>query len=247
MPDRHPLHCLVYGDPGSGKSTFAATFPKPMLVFLFDALGKDGPYIRQGEASETMFSDQGTPYREVVTPTGLIRLEYYNDLEPSKRDWDMFEWRLNQRAYLDEGFQTIVFDSITSMGMSAFTKAQAENPNCREPRQWHAAKTDWLENALVTQVSALRMNVVVLAHISSEKDEILGEYIKQVAAPGRLSDRKILGGFYSEFYRAFVTKDENGRHYLLQTQNDGRYAAATQIDAPDPCWAEYDSIWSNHK
>ena len=44
-----PAHFLVYGDPGSRKSTFAATLPKPMLVWFFDQVGMDLPYIRNGE------------------------------------------------------------------------------------------------------------------------------------------------------------------------------------------------------
>lgn len=46
---RVPLHCLVYGDFGAGKSTFVATFPKPLLVFAFDPFGKERPYQRLGE------------------------------------------------------------------------------------------------------------------------------------------------------------------------------------------------------
>ena len=40
------LHILLYGYTGSGKSTFAATLPKPMLVIHTDALGKDVPYLK---------------------------------------------------------------------------------------------------------------------------------------------------------------------------------------------------------
>jgi hypothetical protein len=39
-----PIKCLLYGHYGTGKSTFAQTFPKPMLVFCWD--GKDIPYWR---------------------------------------------------------------------------------------------------------------------------------------------------------------------------------------------------------
>lgn len=42
------IHVIVYGDAGAKKSTFAATFPKPMLVFMWDPFGKDGPYLRRG-------------------------------------------------------------------------------------------------------------------------------------------------------------------------------------------------------
>jgi hypothetical protein len=46
-PERYPIHLLIYGDAGSMKSTFAATFPKPMLVFYCDAMGNDRPYLRE--------------------------------------------------------------------------------------------------------------------------------------------------------------------------------------------------------
>lgn len=40
-----PIHVLIYGEPGSGKTTLAATFPKSMLVLFWDPFGKDLPYI----------------------------------------------------------------------------------------------------------------------------------------------------------------------------------------------------------
>ena len=46
----HPaLHIVCYGDPGSGKSTGFATFPKPLLVFNFDPQSKSLPYLRPKE------------------------------------------------------------------------------------------------------------------------------------------------------------------------------------------------------
>lgn len=61
-----PLHVLVYGDFGSGKSTFAATFPKPQLVFCFDAYGKEMPYLKGGEVSD-LFSDDLADFARTVT------------------------------------------------------------------------------------------------------------------------------------------------------------------------------------
>lgn len=45
--ERPPIHALLYGDSGVGKSTMAATFPKPMLVHCFDPFGKDLPYRKK--------------------------------------------------------------------------------------------------------------------------------------------------------------------------------------------------------
>lgn len=44
--DRDFIHAICYGDIGSGKSTFARTFPTPMLVHMFDPFGKDRPYLK---------------------------------------------------------------------------------------------------------------------------------------------------------------------------------------------------------
>lgn len=46
-----PLHILLYGDSGAGKSQFAASFPKPMLVFMWDGFDNAIPYLEQGEPS----------------------------------------------------------------------------------------------------------------------------------------------------------------------------------------------------
>lgn len=45
---RPAIKCLVYGKQLVGKSTFAATFPGPRLVMMFDGHMKDFPYWRGG-------------------------------------------------------------------------------------------------------------------------------------------------------------------------------------------------------
>ena len=45
--ERMPISVLIYGDFGVGKSQFAASFPKPLLVFMFDGKGKDIPYWKE--------------------------------------------------------------------------------------------------------------------------------------------------------------------------------------------------------
>ncbi len=70
-----PIHVLVYGDTGTGKSTFASTFRAcgNMLVWCFDPYGKDLPYHKGGEVGELQSYEiagyQGSvviPYRDVT-------------------------------------------------------------------------------------------------------------------------------------------------------------------------------------
>lgn len=51
---RPNVHCAVYGDYGMGKSTFAATWPGPRLVFSFDYYGKDLPYQKGAQSISEM-------------------------------------------------------------------------------------------------------------------------------------------------------------------------------------------------
>ena len=58
----NPIHMLVYGEPQSGKSSFMASLPKPLLVLFFDHLGKDTPYV-SGGADKGLI--QTTPVKEL--------------------------------------------------------------------------------------------------------------------------------------------------------------------------------------
>lgn len=47
-----PLKVLIYGDSGSGKSVFAASFPQPIMVYCFDGYDNAIPYLELGRPSE---------------------------------------------------------------------------------------------------------------------------------------------------------------------------------------------------
>lgn len=67
--DPYPTLFLVYGNAGSKKSTFAATFPKPMLVLSFDNRGKERPYLRKGEPGKVKWSNRlGIFVQDVYKP-----------------------------------------------------------------------------------------------------------------------------------------------------------------------------------
>jgi hypothetical protein len=91
---QYPVHVLVYGDAGAGKSTFAATAPKPMLVLHFDPYGKEVPYLVRGKPTDLYADDRHDTVRSVMsnkTGNEIIRIEYYHDtvftepqLQPAK-------------------------------------------------------------------------------------------------------------------------------------------------------------------
>lgn len=242
-------HWLIYGDSGAGKSTGATTFPKPQLVFMFDPIGKDTPYLRRGIVQEAARPD-GTPVNQILSKKDgslLYQVEYYLDRDPQKPEsYGKFLVRLAslEADIAANGFQTVVLDSVTFMELTARKLSQYKlNPTSREPRQWFSFSTDTLEEILMIRFGSLPINVVALAHIDDQKVTMHGSNVFSIAAPGRLSRRG--PGAYSEVYRAHVTMGERGnREHVWQTRADNMFTASSQINAPDPVPQDYALLWT---
>lgn len=266
---RPNVRCLTYGHSGGWKTSFMKTFPKPMLVWFFDGHGKDFPFWRDswhrvlppeaiGELQQ--YQVEGTDvlitYRDIQHPDGLVRLEYYHDANPEKPH-AFADWRLRRSVFHKEFgiWRTVGLDSFTSCETSArlnekyFLNPQTDKEyKSRDPRKWWGGSTDVMEEALKVSFLSYPMNVVVTAHVDLERDEsaVVGTSLRNPMAPGRL--RGSLAQQYSEFYYAYVHSDTKTgqRMGLLQTKSNGIFNAASQIDAPDPCYAHFDSLWANY-
>lgn len=250
---RMPLHAVLYGDSGSGKSTGAATFPKPMLVFSWDPFGKETPYLRYGTPSALAeYPELGIKYRSIVGPDGteIIRIEYYHDVNPAAPV--AYSRFLKRLAYIEDelpNWATVALDSVSFFEICARKLYQyVLNPSVKDPRQWYAASTEQLEEVLMIRFGAFPNNVVVCCHIDEKTDEVSGEIVRNPAAPGRMSKRLPAG--YTELYHTYTLRERNQQgqptgnlHYQWQTQSDGIFSASSQIPAPNPCAPTYESLW----
>lgn len=256
---RPPLHVLIYGDPGAGKSTFAATFPTPMVVKSFDPFGKEEPYRKYHKKKKGVeilsggVDEWGTPYDQIVDAKGnlLVQIEQYADLDPEHPDaWGRFTASMSDFVKHYEQWATVVFDSATFAEASArMYQKYFLNPGSsftKHALQWWAGSTDDLERIFMLSAGAMRINVVLICHVSRDKDELLGTFMRMPAAPGRLGKAQGLPAGYSELYYAFAQRNSEGnREYLLQTASDGIHFAETHIDAPDPCMPHFQALWEN--
>jgi len=245
MKPKPSIHAVVYGESGAGKSTFAATWPKPMLVLAFDPLGKDMPYIKTGKAGELVELSPGIFTQAVMSPAGDLRvqIEHYTDPEPTNpQAFGHFLTRMGGIYQELELWNTIVLDSVTFLELAARKDQQHRmNKNARDPRQWWAAATDQLEELLMMRFGSFPCNLAVIAHVDEDKDEVHGNFVRNPAAPGRV--RKRLASAFGEVYRAFVQEDEESRIYLLQTRVSALFNCSTQIGAPEPCPQKFSSVW----
>lgn len=258
---RPSLKCVVYGDAGAGKSTFAATWPTPILVLAFDPIGKDMPYLKRGKAQAMGKRAIGinpstgaavtVPVRKVVSPKGklLVQIEHYIDSNPREpQAYPKFQARFNELHEEYDIWKTVVFDSVTFLELAARKYHQyALNPTTKNPLQWFGGATDLLEELLMIQVGAMPCHVVIVCHIDEDKDEVNGVLVRNPKAPGRLGKGKGLSAAMVEVYRAFVGRDDRGQsQYMLQTASDSIFNCATRIDAPNPSAPQYKALWVNN-
>ncbi len=258
-----PIHALIHGETGSGKSTFAATFPKPMLVILFDSFGKHLPYVKAGKAGERVTYNIGDqveiPYQDIQCDDGIIRVEFYHDMDiDNPTSFRYYRTRMAALQNEMDDWKTLITDSVTYMELSARKlEEKVMNPlppgasrygkgGGHDARTWYGGATDALEEMLCVRYAGLPMNVVVICHTNKKKDVRGGEFLQGGWVPGRLYERSLLASSFQEQYRCYTVGNEAGtRDHYIQTQNRDGFMATTQIDAPDPSHPYYKDLWHN--
>lgn len=250
---------IVYGDMGGGKSHFAATCPKPMLLCFFDGGGKETPYLKRGVPTELKnwkFGDDRIPYRRVMSKKKpdeeLIRVEYYRDLIVSDpQAARMFSQRMIEfvdpdTKYSVQDYKTLVIDSSTSL--EYFTRKDAQyrtNRRAKDARLWYGATQQTLEELYMGNLPSLPLNVVLVMHINQERDDVLGKLVYNPAAPGKILPKRLTSQ-WAELYHAYVDVDDEGdKQYYLQTASNKTFHAATQIPAPDPCTNNWKALFED--
>ncbi len=250
------IHVLDYGDFGAGKSTFLATFGKydetrPVKVYMFDPPGgKEFPYLKVGEPQPPAVDGFGITYQDVLADNGslAIRIMFCGEsMLAGAEAYLRFEQEFDAmvQTAIEDGWKTVGLDTIDSFELAARKFEQYTlNPRSKDPRQWWGGSTDKCEESLCMRFANLRLNVVVLTHVNREKISIHGHNIQGPSSgPGRMD--KNLGTYYPEIYHSYAIKHEGQRLYQLQTMSDEQWAAETHIDAPDPCYPDYESLWVN--
>lgn len=247
---RVPIHVLLMGESGVGKDTFAATFPKPMLVWHLDGYGQEMPYMKGaleiGELQEYRLgnSNLNITYRDIQRPDGLVRVEYFSSDDPQAPNVSV---ALSSRiSFLrqEQGWQTLCCGSLSSAALEGRLYEQfVLNPQFKDPRKWYGAATEYVERLIASQKS-LPYNVVFMCHVGQSRDEMDGSLVYTPDLPGRLSYGA--ARYFNEMYRVHVVQGEDGKRFRsVQTDHDGRYQAKTHIDAPNPCYPSYESLWVN--
>lgn len=256
--DREVIHCLVYGDSGSQKTTFAATFPKPMLVLAFDSLSKMTPLRRRGRRAPVFFDEKkGLQVEQVLSSKdegkAVIQIEYFADVDIKAGSSEVYACELFDRRFsqvyaemIQGKWATVVLDSLTQLEY-AIRKADqykfnstTQSGNKQDGRQHSAASAEGIEEVAFA-LARFNSNVVVTAHVKAEPVNERGVMTYMPEAPGKRS--RTLASIYGETYYAQWTEEGT----VLQTNRTNKYMACTAINAPDGCLPHYDTLWENYK
>jgi hypothetical protein len=206
------IRCLSYGEPGTGKTTFACTFPKPIIVNTDDGAKavehKHIPIINvAGDPRDRTFE---------------LILKLFTQ---AKRTEDIFS--------SDDAPQTIIIDGYTTLAQTLKNRIMKETG--KDPIKDKADFDVW--GALLQQLTTLTeesrklpVNVVFTCWSTTEKDELTGEILGIPNIQG--SFRRLVAGHFDEVYYHEVKSSGDNAIYRLHTRPYRRWTAKSRIQLP---------------
>jgi hypothetical protein len=204
---RKNFKCHVTGDYGSGKSTFASSFPTPGFVFDFDS------------GIET--------YRESEW--------FYSSYELSTKGWIRFEQDVIkvEKLVKEKKLKTVVVDATTTLMDVAMERALSldprRDPNTQGP-MWnvHYQIVKNLISGKLRRIISFDCNVVVLSHVEIKQNQETGAIISiEPLLTGRLSAE--VPGYFGEVYHCTTKREGKQTKYYIQTKTIGLYKARSRI------------------
>jgi len=253
-----PIHALIMSMSGVGKTHLLATWEKPILLLLFDPVGKEQPLLDRGNVS----SFQKGPYcyyREVFSkrePNKIIaRVEYWSEPNPAKPT--AYDRWIKRSVTLESdveawGIKTVGLDTGTYFEMAAryysinnANQYKSKGEITADGRLHYGYSMNACEQFIMMRIPNLLMcNSLVLCHEADQKDfSDQGDTTvvkKMPMFPGQLPN-KIPGGF-SEVWHLYVERD--GQTRMLQTRRrpGNTFDCKTLLRLPDPIIGHYEAI-----
>ncbi len=190
-----PLHCIIYGLAGCGKTHLMRNFPKPILLMDWDR-----------------------KYEPLIGVEGVeVKSYYMEEPENAKQLIPQF-WRDWQVAKKDPKWATIVIDSVTAIDRAlerwaVLTCGKGKHASDRATLSEYGDMKRWYRIFFPSLRTAVDKNVIVLAHEQSKEDE--GQLINiRPFITGKMGD-EIASMFPHTFHLEHITglNDRRVLHY----------------------------------
>jgi hypothetical protein len=229
---------LLYGDSGTGKSTFVATYAEvaaelgmPILVCAFDPPSKMSPYKDhplvygvepvEGETAD-YYKQFGIHAEDVLDQKGnlVFRIEYYVEPDPDNpRAADAVEARLAGFYQEATNWYAAVFDSMTFYQNAAIRRVQKRmgftidkmfgKGEGIDMRQWYAVAKMDLDRMIRQQMLWWPTNGIAIHHTSEDKSEFADTTVRGILTIGKLLAELPPG--FDEMYKVCLNQREKIR------------------------------------
>lgn len=205
------LKVLVIGDYGTGKSYFASTFPDPIYLLDFDG-------------GKITYSNKKVYIPDCLTDPNLN----------PQQIWAKLEEELDQiiKGEHPEGkFETVVLDSLTTAARVAMDIAIMLKPlavGAAPSGKVHYMVVKVYMDKLLDKLRQLQTNVVSIAHVQYDKNEITGEIVAAPNLTGQL--KTFVPACYDEVYFSECFFDpKKGAEYKLLISPRGFKRARSRL------------------
>ena len=224
--------CVLWGPPKVGKTVLASQFPSPFFIDLDDGL-KSVKSLRALWGLEFDFDviqiDEGpTEDEDFISICGKAFAKQSAWLKVKK-----LVGELARRMPTDS---TLILDNTSraSEFLLDFIRAKTGREQL-QIQDWGVFLNEMLSMILSLKSKGAKCNVVLIGHEYTTKDEVTGEFVRQLLVPGQSKDR--IPSMVNEFLRLETrvsgTRNKPKVVRFLRSVPDSRTATGSQALLPD--------------
>jgi hypothetical protein len=235
-----PMVILLVGEPKSGKTVSASTFPKPMVVFDFDNGGWKSTDAFLGEEEKSQI--EVLEFRKEETYDLQFKTIQKGPAPSHSREANTLMQKFNTKLnHIPEGTETVVIDSASAMFRLWKEAILLMNGQASLQIQDYMTLENILYNQFIPSLKALPVKYVILiAHVTIEKDELSGVIREFPLGPSRNMGKTIAQDFDEVWKQEY---DEYAGEWNWRTKKEGLFTGAgSRANFPDPMPAHFDSV-----
>lgn len=235
MENSKYIKVLLCGSPGTGKTCFAASLPLPILFLDFDGkVNSAGRWFEEDKERLDLIDvrplnkslGKADPIEEMNT---IIK----NELVPQQESGEM-------------KYKTLVIDSVTNFSAAVLAHIVRTNPGIKRVSSTQGVQPGMQDYGilkrefakLIPGILSLDMNIVMCAHVKTDRSDFTGEIIRSPMMDGSFGQE--LPIFFEEVWRTFM---KDGKP-MAQTKSDNYFNfCRSQIPKlPNPVLLDYKKI-----
>lgn len=228
---------FIMGEPGTGKTVGACSFPGPIKMYDFDQKASSAySYYKKHDPKKLEEIDVINCGSRDSKGSGYAAMD--KDLEPIVNEY---------KKTGELSFNTLIIDSSTIMAQEMLNWLVEFETGIKRNRDVRSRKVAGLQDYMVFAptfteflqlVLGLPCHFIMTGHVQITQDELTKEIHRSASIPGKSG--KTIGVYFPELY---VTKVNSKGQYVAQTKADYKFPCRTQLQGvPNEIEFNYESI-----